>query len=162
MVTPARSLFNSSSFLIASCKCLGMILLSVPGKFENLCCQILHHSSHVDWGTSAHTLRIIALPEQPVNTTHGKLKSGATRPRLGLAFYLPSFPAARHCSSDLEGVVTVANVQRKIRLVQAGPRRSESTWSWCTWSPPWYPQRLHAWPTRQAAEALQQSVSPEK
>ena len=27
MVTPARSLFNSSSFLIASCRCLGMILV---------------------------------------------------------------------------------------------------------------------------------------
>ena len=112
-----------------------VIPCGVPGKFENLCCQILHHSSHVDWSTSAHTLRIIALPvhilrqveynkkkraqspEQPVNTTHGKLKPGATRPRLGLAFYLPSFPAARHCSSDLEGVVTVANVQGEIKLV---------------------------------------------
>ena len=45
-----------------------------------------------------------------MNTTHGKLKSSATRPRLGLALYLPSFPAARHCSSGLEGIVTVANV----------------------------------------------------
>ena len=35
---------------------------SVPGQFENLSCQILHHCSHVDWSTSAHTLRIIALP----------------------------------------------------------------------------------------------------
>ena len=46
-----------------------------------------------------------------MNTTHGKLKSSATRPRLGLALYLPSFPTARHCSSGLEGIATVTNVR---------------------------------------------------
>ena len=37
---------------------------------------------------------------------------------------------------------------------------TQFTWSWCTWSQPWFPQRRRAWPALRAGGAWQQSGSP--
>ncbi len=34
------------------------------------------------------------------------------------------------------------------------------TWSWCTWSRPWFPQRRRAWPTLRGGGASQRSGFP--
>ena len=34
----------------------------VPGELEDLGGQVLHHGSHVDWGTSSNPLRVVPLP----------------------------------------------------------------------------------------------------
>ena len=46
--------WNDPRLFVVSC--------GIARQLEHLRCQILHHCSHVDRGTSAHTLRIIALP----------------------------------------------------------------------------------------------------
>ena len=98
---------------------------SVASQLENLCCQVLHDCSHVDWSSRTHPLSIIALPigdnvnvliqqargqspEQPVDATHRELESGATGPRLGLALHLASLSTARHGVNNLEGGITSA------------------------------------------------------
>ena len=37
-----------------------------------------------------------------------------------------------------------------------GEEESQFTWSWCTLSRPWFPQRQRAWPTLQEGGASQQ------
>ena len=107
---------NDSSFLIVPC--------CIPGQFKDLCCEILHDGSQVDWSSRAHPLSVIALPvnnkidvvikqargqspEQPVDATHRELKSGATGPRVGLALHLASLSAARHGVNNLEWGITL-------------------------------------------------------
>ena len=45
---------NNSSLLIVPC--------CIPGQFKNLCCEVLHDGSQVDWSSRAHPLGVIALP----------------------------------------------------------------------------------------------------
>ena len=90
MITPAKSLFNSSSFLsvngIKDNPLSNLLkspdgelqmprddarLLVVPGsvtsQLQDLCSQILHDCCHVDWSTSSNSLRIVSLPTQDKN-----------------------------------------------------------------------------------------------
>jgi len=81
---------------------------SVASQLEDLSRQVLHDSSHVDGGTSSHTLGVVALAEETVDTSHGELESSTAGPRLGLSLHLASLSTSRHddvlvvnCSSKL-------------------------------------------------------------
>ena len=69
---------------------------SVTSQLEDLSCQILHHCSHVHWGSSSNALSIVSLAEQTVDTSNRELESSTARPRLGLSLHLASFTASGH------------------------------------------------------------------
>ena len=75
-------------------------LLVVPGsiasQLEDLSRQVLHDSGHVDRGASTHTLSIVALPQETVDTSHRELKPSTAGPGLCLSLNLASFAATRH------------------------------------------------------------------
>ncbi|KAE9544591.1 hypothetical protein AGLY_000133 [Aphis glycines] len=86
MVTPDNSLFNSSSFLMANCKCLGMIrdfLLSRAALPANSKTSAAKYSMTAAKYTGA-----------PAHTTDRELESGTGRPGLGFA------SSAHDCSFD--------------------------------------------------------------
>ena len=129
IVTPARSLFNSSSFLRYQNIYQGnkvvkspdgqlevpwdnarflVVPSSIASKLEDLSGQVLHDGSHVDGGTSSHPLGVVSLAEETVDTSHGELESSTAGPGLCLSLDLASLAASRHddvlvvnCSSKL-------------------------------------------------------------
>ena len=152
IVTPASSLFSSSSFLIIKldisfCKMfipdselevpgdnawLLVVPGSIPRQLQDLGCQVFHHlqtkvypeeasrtyRSQINRCPSSNPLRIVALPEQclpcilvksferscvlispeqPMDSSNGKLKPCPARPGFSLsALHLSSFATARH------------------------------------------------------------------
>ena len=76
------------------------LLLVVPGgvasQLEDLGGQVLHDCGQVDGGTSAYTLRVVALAEKTVDTSNGELEPSAGRSCLGLSAGLASFSTSRH------------------------------------------------------------------
>ena len=69
---------------------------SVASQLEDLSRQVLHDSSHVDGGTSSHTLGVVALAEETVDTSHGELESSTAGPGLCLSLDLASLATSRH------------------------------------------------------------------
>ena len=87
MVTPASSLFSSSSLRMASCerkdiqqsRDINCHYLEVPGddpgflvipssiasKLEDLSCEILHDGGQIDGRPGSHSLGVVPLAEQP-------------------------------------------------------------------------------------------------
>ena len=51
---------------------------SIASQLKHLSSEVFHDGSQVDWGTSTHSLGIVALTEKTVHTADGELKS---RPR---------------------------------------------------------------------------------
>merc|ERR1739838_328922 len=49
---------------------------SIAGQLKDLGCEVLHDSSHVDWGSSTNTGSIVTLAEQTVDTSNRELESG--------------------------------------------------------------------------------------
>ena len=58
---------NDPSLLVVTC--------SVTGQFKNFSSEVFHDCSQVDWGSSTHSLSIIAFAEETVNTTDRELES---------------------------------------------------------------------------------------
>ena len=52
-----------------------VVTSSIASQLEHLSCEVFHHSSQVDWGTSTNSLGIVALAEKTVDTTNGELES---------------------------------------------------------------------------------------
>ena len=52
-----------------------VVTSSIASQLEHLSCEVFHHGSQVDWGTSTHSLGIVALAEKTVDTTNGELES---------------------------------------------------------------------------------------
>lgn len=69
---------------------------SVTGQLEHLSSQVLHDCSQVDWSACSYTFSIVALAQQTVDTSHGKLKASSAAARLGLSLDFASFAATRH------------------------------------------------------------------
>ena len=69
---------------------------SVASQLKDLSSQVLHDSSHVDWGTSSNTGSIVSLAEQTVDTSNWELESSTAGPGLCLSLDLASFAASRH------------------------------------------------------------------
>ena len=55
----------------------------VPGQLEDLGGQILHDGGHIDRSAGPHAFGVIALPQETMNSAHGKLEAGSVRTRLG-------------------------------------------------------------------------------
>ncbi|CAL8139020.1 unnamed protein product [Orchesella dallaii] len=47
----------------------------VTCQLENFSGQVLHNGSEVDWSSSSHSLSVISLSQQTMDTTHWELKS---------------------------------------------------------------------------------------
>ena len=69
---------------------------SVAGQLEHLGGQVLEHGSQVDGSTGAHSLSVVALAEQTVDSAHGELETSAGRARLGLSLHFASLATTRH------------------------------------------------------------------
>jgi hypothetical protein len=69
---------------------------SVASQLEDLSRQVLHDRSHVDGGAGSHTLGVVALAEETVDTSHGELESSTAGPALGLSLDLASLATSRH------------------------------------------------------------------
>jgi len=74
----------------------------VAGQLKNLSGEVLHHGGKVHGGTGTNALRIVALAEETVDTTHGELKSSTGRARLALSLHLSTLAAARHDEREFE------------------------------------------------------------
>ena len=61
---------------------------SVSSQLQNLSSQILQNGCQVDRGAGTNTLSVVALPQQPVNTSDWKLQpsAGGAALRLGPSF----------------------------------------------------------------------------
>ena len=73
-----------------------VVTSSVACQLEDLSGQVLHDSSHVDWGTGSNTLSIVSLSQQTMDTSNGELKASSARSGLCLSLNFSSFAAARH------------------------------------------------------------------
>ena len=76
-------------------------LLVVPGsvssQLQDLSGQVLQHGRQVHGGSGTDTLGVVALPQQPVDTTHRELEPGPGRAGLGLGSGLSSgLSSSRH------------------------------------------------------------------
>ena len=68
----------------------------VASQLEDLSGEVLHDGSQVDGGTGAHTLGIVALAEEPVDTAHGELESSPVGAALCLSLDLSAFASSGH------------------------------------------------------------------
>jgi hypothetical protein len=73
-----------------------VVTSGVAGQLEHLGGQVLHDGGQVDGRSGADAFSIVALAEQPMDSTDGELESGARRAGLGLSLHLASFAATRH------------------------------------------------------------------
>ena len=58
---------------------LFVISSGIARQLEHLCCQILHHCSHVDGSSRADALRILAFLHESRDASHWELESGFGR-----------------------------------------------------------------------------------
>ena len=75
-------------------------LLVVTGcvscQLEDLSGQVFHDGGQVNWGTCSHSLGVVALPQQTVDTSDGELQTSAAAAGLALSLCLSSFTTSRH------------------------------------------------------------------
>ena len=69
---------------------------SVTGQLEDLSGEVLKNSGQVDWSTSAHSLGVVALSEQSVDTTNRELETSSRGTGLGLSLHFASLATTRH------------------------------------------------------------------
>merc|ERR1711944_298768 len=69
---------------------------SITGQLEDLGSKVLHDSSQVNRGTSTHTLRIVALAEETMYTSHGELEASPVGTGLCFSLDLAALAASRH------------------------------------------------------------------
>ena len=73
-----------------------VVTSSVAGQLEDLSGQILHDGGHVDGGAGSDTLGIVTLPQETVDTSHGKLKSSTAGPGLCLSLDFAALASSGH------------------------------------------------------------------
>ena len=71
---------------------------SVASQLEDLGREVFHDGGHVDGGAGSHTLGVVTLPQETVDTSDGELKASPAGPGLCLSLNFSSFAAARHVS----------------------------------------------------------------
>ena len=106
MVTLTRSLFSSSSFLMASCMWRGMILLFWPSRAaspanSSISAEILQDGRHVDSRSAADSLGKISFAKIAMDSGYWKLNTWSFWPRFGRPFNFSSFATSRHFLSAL-------------------------------------------------------------
>ena len=75
----------------------------VSGQLEHFRGEVLEDGGQVDGGAGAHSLRVVALAQQAVNSAHRKLEAGARGARLGLCLHLAALAATGHVVPGLGG-----------------------------------------------------------
>ena len=68
----------------------------VPCQLEDLGGQVLHDCSQVDGGAGTHSLGVVALTEETVDSADGELEPRAGRTTLSLGAGLASFTTSGH------------------------------------------------------------------
>ena len=68
----------------------------VTGQLEDLSSEVLEDGGQVDGGTGTHSLGVVSLAEESVDTTDGELKSGTAGSALCLSLCFASFATSRH------------------------------------------------------------------
>ena len=69
----------------------------VTGQFQHFGGQVFHDGGQVHRGTGSHAFGVVAFPQQTMDTTDGKLKTGTGRPGLGFAALgFTSFASSAH------------------------------------------------------------------
>merc|ERR1712048_1552568 len=65
----------------------GLLVISgsITSQLKDLSCEVLHDGGHVDRGTGTHTLGVVTLAKQTVDTSNGELKSSTAGPGLCLS-----------------------------------------------------------------------------
>ena len=48
---------------------------SIASQLKDLSCEVLHDSSHVDWGSGTNTPSVVALAKETVDTSNWELES---------------------------------------------------------------------------------------
>ena len=75
---------------------------SIACQLKDLSSQVLHDGSQVHGGTSTHTLGVVALAEQTMDTAHRELESGPVGTGLCLSLDFASFAATRHVDAVVD------------------------------------------------------------
>lgn len=68
----------------------------VTGQLEDFSGQVLHHGREVHGRAGTDAFSIVALPQQPVNTSDGELQTGTVGARLDLSLYFAAFATSGH------------------------------------------------------------------
>lgn len=68
----------------------------VTGQLEDLSSEVFEDGGQVDGGTGTHSLSVVSLAEESVDTTDGELKSGTAGSALCLSLCFASFATSRH------------------------------------------------------------------
>ena len=76
---------------------------SVAGQLEDLSGEILHDGCQVDGGACSHSLGVVALSEETVDSADWELKTGAGGSALGLGAGFTSFATSRHVDEESLG-----------------------------------------------------------
>lgn len=72
----------------------------VAGQLQDLSGEVLQHCGQVHGGSSAHSLGVVTLTKETVDTADGELQTGTGATSLGLSAGLGSgFSSSRHCWS---------------------------------------------------------------
>ena len=89
----------------------GLLVVSggVAGQLEDLSGQVLHDGGQVDGGAGSHSLGVVALPQQTVDTTDGELQTSSVGAGLGLSLDFASFTSSGH--DDCLRVVLYTKIQ---------------------------------------------------
>merc|ERR1719489_508913 len=78
---------------------------SIASQLEDLSSKVLHHRSHVDWGTSSNSLGVVSFPQEPVDAANRELKSSPAGSGLHLGLGLASLAASRHLSKCIKSLL---------------------------------------------------------
>ena len=83
---------------------------SIAGQLKDLSCEVLHDGSHIDGGTSSHTLSIVPLAEQTMDTPNGELESSTAGPGLCLSLDFAALASSRHVDRfGVSGILIAAS-----------------------------------------------------
>eukprot|EP00095_Tigriopus_kingsejongensis_P008146 snap_masked-scaffold196_size269943-processed-gene-1.3 protein:Tk08146 transcript:snap_masked-scaffold196_size269943-processed-gene-1.3-mRNA-1 annotation:"PREDICTED: uncharacterized protein LOC101168343" len=69
---------------------------SIAGQLEDLSRQVLHDGGQVDGGSGSHTLGIVALAEETMDSAHGELETSSVGSALCLSLDFASFASSGH------------------------------------------------------------------
>src|SRR6218665_1282133 len=71
-----------------------VVASSVSGQLKHFGRQVFHHGCQVHGSTGAHSLRVVPLPQQTVDSTNGELQTGSPRTALRpFPHFSPPFPS---------------------------------------------------------------------
>src|SRR6218665_1211099 len=86
-----------------------VVASSVSGQLKHLGRQVFHHGCQGHGSTGAPSLRVVPLPQQTVDSTHGELQTGSRRTALRLSLHFPSLSTSGHLQRFFLSSLLLAN-----------------------------------------------------